>query len=365
MSESKSDIDCYFSTNDFLFVTKQRTKTWIFIYSKKSRITDTMNIGGIEIKGKVILGPMAGITSLPYREFNKPFGVALSYSEMISDCGLAYGNKRTFEYFATSSIDRPVGLQLFGSDIAISRKAISILEEHADYDILDLNLGCPVNKVTKTGAGSAMLKSPDTLYKYVRAMVEASHKPVTAKIRLGWDDNSINVFTVAKLLEDAGCKMFTVHARTSKQMYSGHADYEKIRSLNEHVNIPFAISGDIFSPETAKQAMDITGASFVMVARGAVGRPNLIKDINDYLATGSHDSAPSVLEALNWARDFSNRLIAYEGERIAVMQLRGIVPHFFNGFPGYKRIREAISSNVKTKEDLEKIFHSVETRGVL
>ncbi len=324
-----------------------------------------MNIGGVEIKGKVILGPMAGITSLPYREFMKPFGVALSYSEMISDCGLSYGNKRTYEYFATSSIDRPVGLQLFGSDIGISKKAVSILENNTDYDILDLNLGCPVNKVTKTGAGSAMLKSPDTLYRYVRAMVEVSHKPVTAKIRLGWDENSINVFTVAKLLEDAGVVMFTVHARTSKQMYSGHANYEAIRALNEHVNIPFAISGDIFSPIDAKKAMDITGASFVMVARGAVGRPNLIKDINDYLDHGSYGPAPSVLEAVHWAEEFSKKLIDYEGERLAIMQLRGIVPHFFTGFPGYKRIREAISFNAKTKEDLDKIFHSIETRGVL
>ncbi len=336
-----------------------------FRFYRKSRISGAMNIGGLEIKGKVILGPMAGITSLPYREFMKPFGVALSYSEMISDCGLSYGNKRTYEYFATSSIDRPVGLQLFGSDIAISKKAISILENNADYDILDLNLGCPVNKVTKTGAGSAMLKSPDTLYRYVRAMVETSHKPVTAKIRLGWDENSINVFTVAKLLEDAGVAMFTVHARTSKQMYSGHADYEAIRALNEHVNVPFAISGDIFSPLDAKKAMDITGATLVMVARGAVGRPNLIKDINDYLEHGSINPAPSVLEAVHWAKEFSTKLINYEGERLAIMQLRGIAPHFFTGFRGYKRIREAISSNARTKEDLDKIFHSIETRGVL
>lgn len=324
-----------------------------------------MKIGGIDIDGKVILGPMAGITTLAYREFMKPFGVALSYSEMISDCGLAYGNKRTYEYFATSSSDRPVGLQLFGSDIQISRKAVSILEANASYDFLDLNLGCPVNKVTKTGAGSAMLKNPDVLYQYVRSIVASSSKPVTAKIRLGWDEDSINVFSVAKLLEDAGCVLFTVHARTSKQMYTGHANYEAMRGLSEHVNIPFAVSGDIFSPEEAKRAMDITGASFVMVARGAVGRPNLIRDINQYLATGHYDAAPSVLQATDWAEEFSKKLIAYEGERLAVMQLRGIVPHFFSGFPGYKRIRQAISENVRTLDDLEKIFNSVRNRGAL
>lgn len=324
-----------------------------------------MKIGGVEIDGKVILGPMAGITSLPYREFMKSFGVALSYSEMISDCGLAYGNKRTYEYFATSSTDRPVGLQLFGSDIGISKKAISILEENASYDFLDLNLGCPVHKVTKTGAGSAMLKSPDTLYKYVRAMVMASSKPVTAKIRLGWDEDSINVFTVAKLLEDAGCVLFTVHARTSRQMYMGEAHYEKMANLNEHVNIPFAISGDIFSPEAAKKAMDITGASFVMVARGAVGKPNLVTDINDYLSTGSYKEAPSVLQANEWAETFAKMLIDSKGEKVGVMESRGIIPHFYSGFPGYKKIRQAISMNVKSYDDLKNVFSSIKSRGEL
>ncbi len=210
-----------------------------------------------------------------------------------------------------------------------------------------------------------MLKNPDILYHYVRSIVACSSRPVTAKIRLGWDEDSINVFSVAKLLEDAGCVLFTVHARTSKQMYTGHANYEAMAALNEHVNIPFAVSGDIFSPEDAKRAMDITGASFVMVARGAVGRPNLITDINEYLATGHYSVSPSVLQATEWAEEFAKKLIAYEGERLAVMQLRGIIPHFFNGFPGYKRIRQAISENVKTLDDLEKIFNSVRTRGVL
>ena len=324
-----------------------------------------MKVGGIEIDGKVILGPMAGITSLPYREFMKPFGVALSYSEMISDCGLVYGNKRTYEYFATSYADRPVGLQLFGSDIEISKKAVSILEANASYDFLDLNLGCPVHKVTKTGAGSAMLKNPDSLYKYVRAIVNASSKPVTAKIRLGWDEDSINVFTVAKLLEDAGCVFFTVHARTSRQMYMGQAHYEKLAKLNEHVNIPFAISGDIFSPEIAKKAMDITGASFVMVARGAVGKPNLVTDINDYLAMGSYKEAPSVLKANEWAEAFAKMLIESKGEKVGLMESRGIIPHFYNGFPGYKKIRQAISMNVKSYDDLKKVFDSIKHRGEL
>ncbi|MCH4211107.1 MAG: tRNA-dihydrouridine synthase family protein, partial [Bacilli bacterium] len=170
-----------------------------------------MKIADIEIKTPVILAPMAGVTTLAYREFMKPFGVGLSYSEMISDCGLVYGNALTREYAKTSKIDHPVGLQLFGNDPAIAKKAIAILEGIASYDILDVNLGCPVYKVTKTGAGSAMLKDPNTLYTYMREVVSSSHKPVSAKIRLGWDSQSINVREVASLLEKTGVSLISIH----------------------------------------------------------------------------------------------------------------------------------------------------------
>ena len=158
---------------------------------------------GIELEGQILLAPMAGVTNLAYRRFMKPFGVALTYSEMISDCGLVYGNKQTLEYIRTTPDERPVALQLFGSSIESSVKAIEILERAADYDILDINIGCPVYKVTRTGAGSAWLKRPDELFEYLKAVVQASHKPVTVKIRLGWDQNSINVHEIVPLIEKA------------------------------------------------------------------------------------------------------------------------------------------------------------------
>jgi nifR3 family TIM-barrel protein len=192
-----------------------------------------MKIGDLEIKGHVILGPMAGVTTLAYREFMKPFGVALSYSEMVSDCGLVYENKKTYEYLATSEVDRPVGIQLFGFDAEKTCRAIEICEKEAEYDVLDINLGCPVFKVTKTGAGSAWLKKPNDLYYYMKKICETSHKPVTAKIRLGWDEKNINVFEVAKGLELAGVKAITIHCRTSKQGYSGVADYKAIAGLKK------------------------------------------------------------------------------------------------------------------------------------
>lgn len=324
-----------------------------------------MKIGDVEINGQVILAPMAGVSTLAYREFMKPFGIALSYSEMISDCGLAYGNKETLRYCLTSKTDRPVGLQLFGASLETTSKAIGILENTADYDILDLNLGCPVYKVVKTGAGSAWLKDPNALYEYVRGVCRVSHKPVTAKIRLGWDQNSINVREVAALLEKAGCRAFAVHARTQTQGYSGTADFSLIKDLNKDVSIPFAVSGDIFTPEAAASAMKISGASFVMVARGPLGRPNLVKDINSFLKDGTVGPSPTVIDQVTWAEDFANRLVTLEGERMAIMQLRGLIPHFFNSFPGYKRIRLAISENTHRMSDLEKIFDSIKTRGQL
>lgn len=324
-----------------------------------------MTIGNVNVNGPVILGPMAGVTTLAYREFMKPFGVALSYSEMISDCGIDYGNAKTLAYLATSSLDRPVGLQLFGFSSANAVKAIGVLEAKANYDILDINLGCPVYKVVKTGAGSSWLKHPELLYNYMRQVVMASHKPVTAKIRLGWDENSLNVEEVALLLEKAGVQMVTVHARTSRQGYTGHADYSKIQGLGAKLSIPLCVSGDIFTPEKAKEALTISQASFVMVARGGVGNPRLITNINNILTNKPLLPSPTVYEEAGWAEDFSLRLVSQLGEKEAIMRLRGLVPHFFSGFPGYKKIRAEISLNIKTSADLMTILDGVKQRGKL
>ncbi|MCQ2798447.1 MAG: tRNA-dihydrouridine synthase [Bacilli bacterium] len=324
-----------------------------------------MKIGNVEINGHVILGPMAGVTTLAYRDFCKPFGVALSYSEMISDCGLAYGNQKTMRYFVTSKEDRPVGLQLFGSDIEMTLKAIDIIEQEADYDILDINLGCPVHKVVQTGAGSAWLKDPEGLGVYMKKVVEHSHKPVTAKIRLGWDENSINFEEICKVLVDAGVSMITIHARTSRQLYMGVADYEALRGLGDRLPVPLCISGDIFSVEAAMKAVEITKAQLVMVARGSLGNPRLITNIERAMNGEELLPEATLEDQVAWAEDFSKRLLAQLGERDAIMQLRGLIPHFFKGFPGYKKIRAAISMNIKTYDDLQKIFNGIKNRSHL
>lgn len=322
-------------------------------------------IGNVEINGHVLLGPMAGITSLAYREFMKGYGVALSFSEMISDCALVYQNKRTDEYFRTSSSDRPVALQLFGSNPEISAKAVAILEEKAEYDILDLNFGCPVHKVTKTGAGSAFLKDPNRLYQYARAIVAYSHKPVSAKIRLGYDEAHINFREVSSLLVEAGISLITIHSRTTSQLYAGEARHFLLAGLGKELKVPLAISGDIYTPEQAKAAMETTGASYVMVARGGVGNPLLISNIERLLDGKELLPAASLNEQVAFAEDFASRLIAEKGERAAVNELRGILPHFFKGFPGYKKVRNELATEMDSRESMTKILNRVKERGRL
>lgn len=323
-----------------------------------------MKIGDIEIDGRVILGPMAGVTSLAYRDFMKPFGVALSYSEMISDCGLVYGNQKTLAYVATSNVDRPVGLQLFGSSIEHSVPSIAILEQIADYDILDINLGCPVHKVVKTGAGSAWLKRPKELFEYMKAIVQASHKPVTAKIRLGWDDKSINVFGIASLLEKAGVKAIAVHCRTTQQAYAGKADYEKIAKLKENICIPLIVSGDIFTLEDAIKATEITHADGVMVARGGLGNPFLVTQIDTYFRTGERLPSPTMKEQIGYAETFARMLLESKGEDSACRELKGLLPHFFSGFPGYKKTRNQITQNLKDWQDFEAFFAAFKEKNL-
>jgi len=319
-----------------------------------------MRIGDLEINGKVILGPMAGITTLAYREFMKPFGVALSYSEMISDCGIAYENKRTYEYLKTSELDSPVGLQLFGFDIKNTAKAIEIVQNEAIYDVLDINLGCPVHKVTKTGAGSSWLRNIDGLRDYMHEVCRISTKPVTAKIRLGWDENSINVFEVSKALEEVGVKAVTVHCRTKEQGYSGKANYHAVSGLKETLSIPLIVSGDIFTLDDAIKCVNETNADGVMVARGGVGNPYLVTQIDHYFKTGEKLPSPTVRDQLAYARSYASMLIRMKGEEMAIRELKGILPHFFSGFPGYKKIRLSLTTNMSNEKEMEAIFNGAE-----
>ena len=310
-------------------------------------------IKDIEIKSHVVLAPMAGVTFLSYRNFMKPFGVGLSVTEMVSDCGLIYGNKTTLEYIETSKEDRPTAIQLFGSSSETLCKAIDVVLEHnKDFDMFDINLGCPVPKVTKTGAGSALLKDPKKLKEIMSEVVKHSPKPVTAKIRLGWDENSINVFENVKALEEAGVAAIGIHARTTKQGYSGKANYELIRDLGSKMSVPLIISGDIFSLDDAIKAVEITKATAVMVARGGMGNPYLVTQIDHYFKTGEKLEPQSLDDSVNNLFGLTDMMIEEKGEQRAMMILRGIAPKFFNSMPNAKKLKSELAQGLTTRQSM-------------
>lgn len=305
---------------------------------------------------------MAGITSLSYREFNKPFGVGYSVTEMISDAGLMHRNKKTIDYLKTSKLDRPVALQLFGHDIDTTLNAIDYInnELKIEYDILDINLGCPVPKVVDSLSGSAWLKNPQKLYEYISAIVKHSSKPVTVKIRLGFTNKTINVFEVCKLMEKAGVKAIAVHARTREEYYYGKPHFDLIKSLGKELNIPLIISGNIFTLDDAIKAIEITDATAVMVARGAIGNPTLIKQIDSYFKNKQKIEDATELEQIKYCRELAKLMIEEKGEKIAITNLRSIAPKFFTNFKDAKKIRCEISQTIKTYQDLDLILNKIE-----
>ena len=317
-------------------------------------------IGNIEIKGKVVLAPMAGVTSLAYRSFMKKFGVDLTVTEMVSDCGLIYENAKTLDYIKTTEEERPVAIQLFGNDAETIIKAMKICEkENPNFDIFDINLGCPVPKVTKAGSGSALLKNPAKLQDMFTKICSSTTKPVTAKIRLGWNDDSINFMDNIKALEASGIAAIGIHARTTVQLYSGKPRYELLKDLREKMNVPLIVSGDIYTLDDAIKALEITKADAVMVARGGVGNPQLVKQIHQYYLDGTRLANSSLEENLKYLRAFADMLIEEKGEYRAMSILRGIAPKFLDGFPGMKPYKNMLAQSLTTRASLERILSDI------
>ncbi len=311
--------------------------------------------GNIEIKGKVVLAPMAGYTSLGYRKYMKSFGVSLCYTEMISDLGLIYGSEETLKYLECDESERPIGIQLFGSTPENMRKAAEIVcKTSANFDFFDINAGCPVAKITKQGAGSSLLKTPDVLADMVKAIKSVSNKPVSVKIRLGWDADHINFLEVIEKLEAAGVDMIAVHARTKADLYSGTPNYELLRDLRSKMTVPLVVSGDIYTLEDAKKALEITGADGVMIARGGVGNPNLIKQVNNYYEFNEIVPDATLDEQKQYCIELAKSLIEEKGETVAMRIYRSIAPRFFSGFPNSKRLRNDLAQNMTSLEYLEK-----------
>lgn len=313
-------------------------------------------IGSIEIKNKVILAPMAGITSFGYRKFMAQFGPGLCVTEMVSDMGLIYGNKETKSYVEFDSLNIPTGVQLFGNSPENLAKAALICEKmnpHIDY--FDVNMACPVNKVTKTGAGSALLKNPQLCGDIIRAIKAVTSKPVTAKIRIGYDSKNLNFLEVISELEKAGVDMIAIHPRTTKEMYSGLPHWELIKDLRKKMNVPLVVSGNIYTVEDAVNALEITGADAVMVARGGVGNPRLITNINNYFE-GREIELPTLDEQIEYCLELARDLIAEKGEVIAMRVYRGIATKFLDGFPNSKPVKSRLSTELVKYDDLVNIL---------
>lgn len=312
-------------------------------------------IGNIEIENPVVMAPMAGITNMAFRRIIKEFGAGLVYSEMVSDKALCYGNTKTIEMLQIDENEHPVSIQLFGGEVATMVQAAKFIDEHSNCDIIDINMGCPVNKVLKADAGSKLLLYPDKIYEIVKGIVENVSKPVTVKIRSGFDHDHINAVEVAKLIEKAGASAIAIHGRTRSQMYEGKADWDIIRQVKEAVNIPVIGNGDIRSVEDAKRMFEQTNVDAIMVGRAALGNPWLIKQIVESLKTGKILPEPTYQEKIAQCLAHGRRLMEIEPEKIAMFQMRGHAPWYIKGLKSSARVKNELSK-IDTFEQLEHIL---------
>lgn len=312
-------------------------------------------IGNIQLNNKVIVAPMAGVTNLAYRVILKEFGSSLIYTEMISDKGLLYENKKTIEMIEIIDENKPIALQLFGSEVKSMTQAAIYIDQHSKADIIDINMGCPVAKVTKANAGSALMKTPELAFEIVRSIVKHVKKPVTVKIRSGWDHNNINAVEFAIGLEKAGASAIAIHGRTKTDMYTGHADWSIIKAVKDAVKIPVIGNGDIVTPEDAKQMIDETGVDGVMIGRGILGNPWLIKQTVDYLETGTYMHDISLPVRKEYILKHLEKLMKLKGEKIAVLEMRSHGAWYLKGLPNASRIKSKIV-NCDTAEDIISII---------
>jgi len=313
-------------------------------------------IGNVELNGQVILAPMAGVCNSAFRKICKEMGAALVCAEMVSDKGMVYDSKKTKDMLYFEEIERPISQQIFGSDKETFEKAAKLVYDTMHPDIIDINMGCPVPKVAiKSQAGSALLKNPELIYEIVSSVVKAVPIPVTVKIRSGWDFNSINAVEVAKICEQAGASAITVHPRTRSELYSGKADLEIIKKVKENVNIPVIGNGDITSIETAKHMLEYTKCDAIMIGRGVLGNPWLIKEIDTYLKEGIYLAKPTYEEKIAMCYKHLSYLLKIKKEHIAVLEMRSHIAWYIKGMPYHKEIKSLIFK-ATTKEEIKEIL---------
>lgn len=302
-----------------------------------------MKIGNLELENNVFLAPMAGVTDMPFRILCKEMGCGLVYSEMVSAKGMFYQSKNTGKLLEVDPRERPVALQLFGSDPQIMADMAKTLED-SPVDIIDANMGCPAPKIVRNGEGSALMKTPELIGEIVNALVSVQKKPVTIKFRKGFDDTCVNAVEIAKIAEKNGASAVAVHGRTREQYYSGKADWDIIKAVKGAVDIPVIGNGDIFTPQDAKAIIDHTGCDAIMIGRGSQGNPWIFRRIIHYLETGELLPEPTSEERANMALRHAKMLIDYKGVYTGVREMRKHLSDYTKGMKGAAEMRGKINT---------------------
>jgi nifR3 family TIM-barrel protein len=302
-----------------------------------------LKIGNIEMKNQVVLAPMAGVCNSAFRLTVKEFGAGLVCAEMVSDKGIVYKNERTMNMLYIDEREKPLSLQIFGGEKATLVEAAKFVDKNTNADIIDINMGCPVPKITKCDAGAKWLLDPNKIYEMVSAVVAEVEKPVTVKMRMGWDEKHIYAVKNAQAIERAGGKAVSLHGRTRVQMYEGKANWDILREVKQSISIPLIGNGDIQTPQDAKRMLDETGVDGVMIGRAALGNPWMIYQTVQYLKTGQLMDEPSVREKMAVCILHLDRLIALKNEGIAVREMRKHAAWYLKGVRGNAKVRNAIN----------------------
>ena len=317
----------------------------------------TLKIGNIELDNPYILAPMAGVTDLPFRMLCKEQGAGLLCMEMVSAKAIQYNNRNTKALLEIHPEEKPVSLQLFGSEPDVISEIAKQIEE-LPFAILDINMGCPVPKIVKNGEGSALMKNPQLVHEIVSKTVKAIEKPVTVKIRKGFDDSCVNAVEIAKVIEDAGASAVAVHGRTREQYYSGKADWDIIRQVKEAVSIPVIGNGDVISGESAIAMREQTGCDGIMIGRGAQGNPWIFSELLEYEKTGKMSERPSIEELKEMMLRHACLQIEYKGDYLGIREMRKHVSWYTTGLPNSSKLRAKINA-VESYEELEELLEQI------